>query len=188
MLIAGVDEAGRGPLAGPVVAAAVILNVRRPLRGLRDSKLLTAAARERLAIDIRAGALAWSVALADVGEIDDLNILQATLLAMRRAVEGLALAPGEVLVDGNQCPRLACRVRAIVRGDRDVAAISAASILAKTVRDALLVELDARHPGYGFARNKGYGTPEHIAALDRLGPCPVHRRSFAPVIQTSLHF
>jgi ribonuclease HII len=107
---------------------------------------------------------------------------------MRRAVEGLALAPGEVLVDGNQCPRLACRVRAIVRGDRDVAAISAASILAKTVRDALLVELDARHPGYGFARNKGYGTPEHIAALDRLGPCPVHRRSFAPVIQTSLHF
>ena len=128
MLIAGVDEAGRGPLAGPVVAAAVILDPARPLRGLRDSKLLTAAARERLAVDIRAGAVAWSVALADVGEIDNLNILQATLLAMRRAVEGLALAPGEVLVDGNQCPRLACKVRAIVRGDRDVAAISAASI------------------------------------------------------------
>jgi ribonuclease HII len=188
MLIAGVDEAGRGPLAGPVFAAAVILDASRPLRGLRDSKLLTAAARARLAIDIRAGALAWSVALADVGEIDALNILQATLLAMRRAVDGLAVAPGEVLVDGNQCPRLACRVRAIVGGDRLVASISAASILAKTARDALLVDLDAAHPGYGFARNKGYGTPEHLAALDRLGPCAVHRRSFAPVAQAALDF
>ena len=188
MLIAGVDEAGRGPLAGPVFAAAVILNVRRPLQGLRDSKLLTAAARERLAIDIRGAALAWSVAFADVAEIESLNILQATLLAMRRAVEGLALAPGKVLVDGNQCPRLACKVVAIVRGDRDVPAISAASILAKTARDALLVDLDALHPGYGFARNKGYGTPEHLAALDRLGPCPIHRRTFAPVMQTTFDF
>lgn len=188
MLIAGVDEAGRGPLAGPVVAAAVILDAARPLPGLRDSKLLTAAARARLAVDIRAGAIAWCVAHADVAEIDELNILQATLLAMRRAVEGLAIAPGEVLVDGNRCPRLGCKVRAIVGGDRLVAAISAASILAKTVRDALLVELDALHPGYGFARHKGYGTPEHLAALDRLGPCPAHRRTFAPVAQSALDF
>ena len=186
MLTAGVDEAGRGPLAGPVFAAAVILDAARPLEGLRDSKLLTARARERLAVDIRGGALAWSVACADVAEIDGLNILQATLLAMRRAVEGLAVAPGEVLVDGNRCPRLACSVRAIVGGDRSVPAISAASILAKTARDALLVELDALHPGYGFARNKGYGTPLHLAALDRLGPCPAHRRSFAPVRQAEL--
>jgi ribonuclease HII len=188
MLIAGVDEAGRGPLAGPVVAAAVILDAARPIDGLRDSKCLTAAARERLAAQIRAAALAWSVARAEVAEIDTLNILQATLLAMRRAVDGLALAPGEVLVDGNRCPRLRAPARAIVNGDRDVAAISAASILAKTVRDALLVELDARHPGYGFARNKGYGTPEHLAALTRLGPCPAHRRSFAPVVQPALDF
>lgn len=188
MLTAGVDEAGRGPLAGPVVAAAVILDPARPVRGLRDSKLLTAAARERLAGEIRATALAWSVAHADVAEIDALNILEATLLAMRRAVEGLALAPGEVLVDGNRCPRLACAVRAIVGGDRSVPAISAASILAKTARDAQLVELDARHPGYGFVRNKGYGTPEHLAALGRLGPCAVHRRSFAPVAQSVFDF
>jgi len=188
MLIAGVDEAGRGPLAGPVVAAAVILDPARPVRGLRDSKLLTAAARRRLAGEIRAGALAWCVAHADVAEIDELNILQATLLAMRRAVDGLAVAPGEVLVDGNRCPPLACAVRAIVGGDRLVDAISAASILAKTVRDALLVELDARHPGYGFDRNKGYGTPEHLAALGRLGPCAVHRRSFAPVAQSAFDF
>ena len=188
MLIAGVDEAGRGPLAGPVVAAAVILDPARPVVGLRDSKLLTAAARERLATEIRASALAWCVAEAGIAEIDEINILQATLLAMRRAVLGLAVAPDEVLVDGNQCPRVACRVRAIVRGDRLVAAISAASILAKTSRDALLTDLDRVHPGYGFARNKGYGTPEHLAALDRLGPCPVHRRSFAPVLQATLDF
>ena len=188
MLIAGVDEAGRGPLAGPVVAAAVILDAARPIKGLRDSKLLTAAARERLAGEIRERALAYCVAHADVAEIDELNILQATLLAMRRAVEGLALAPGEVLVDGNRCPRLACSARAIVKGDRDVAAISAASILAKTVRDTLLIELDGVYPGYGFARNKGYGTPEHLAALDRLGPCAAHRRSFAPVMQPAFDF
>jgi ribonuclease HII len=188
VLIAGVDEAGRGPLAGPVVAAAVILDATRPIRGLRDSKLLAAAARERLAAAIRERAVAWRVALADVEEIDELNILQATLLAMRRAVEGLGVVPGEVLVDGNRCPRLAVSTRAIVGGDRDVASISAASILAKTARDALLVELDARYPGYGLARNKGYGTPEHLEALDRLGPCAIHRRSFAPVAQASFRF
>ncbi len=188
MLIAGVDEAGRGPLAGPVYAAAVILDAACPIPGLRDSKQLSAAARERLAGEIRAGALAWSIASADVAEIDALNILQATLLAMRRAVEGLSRAPTEVLVDGNRCPKLACRARAIVGGDRDVAAISAASILAKTARDALLIELDVRYPGYGFAQHKGYGTPEHLAALARLGPSPIHRRSFAPVAQAALDF
>jgi len=188
MLIAGVDEAGRGPLAGPVVAAAVILDYRQPIAGLRDSKQLTAAARVRLAGEIRARAVAWCIGSADVGEIDALNILQATLLAMRRAVEGLGVAPDAAEIDGTHCPRLACAVRAIVKGDTTVPAISAASILAKTVRDALLVELDAAHPGYGFARNKGYGTPEHLAALDRLGPSPVHRRSFAPVAQSAFGF
>ena len=188
MLTAGVDEAGRGPLAGPVVAAAVMLDPRRPIAGLRDSKLLSAASRDRLAADIRTHALAWSVALADVAEIDALNILQATLLAMRRAFDGLCLRPDEALVDGNRCPALACRARAIVKGDRDVAVISAASILAKTARDAVLVDLDRNYPGYGFARNKGYGTAEHLAALERLGPSPVHRRSFAPVAQSALDF
>jgi ribonuclease HII len=188
VLIAGVDEAGRGPLAGPVYAAAVILDAARPLSGLRDSKQLSAVVRVRLADEIRAGAIAWSVASADVAEIDALNILQATLLAMRRAVEGLGVAPSEVLVDGNRCPSLACRVRAIVGGDRHVPAISAASILAKTARDALLVELDGRYPGYGFAQHKGYATAEHLAALRRLGPTPIHRRSFAPVAQAELDF
>lgn len=188
MLIAGVDEAGRGPLAGPVVAAAVILDPARPVAGLRDSKLLSAAARGRLAILIRDRAIAWYVACAEVAEIDQLNILRATLLAMQRAVEGLAVAPFEVLVDGNQCPPFACAARAIVKGDRDVASISAASILAKTVRDAQLIALDGAYPGYGFARNKGYGTPEHLAALDRLGPCAAHRRSFAPVAQSAFGF
>jgi ribonuclease HII len=186
MLIAGVDEAGRGPLAGPVYAAAVILDPVRPIAGLRDSKLLSAARRECLAAEIRAGALAWSVAAADVAEIDALNILQATLVAMRRAVEGLTPTPSQALIDGNHVPRLACPARAIVRGDRDVAAISAASILAKTARDALLVQLDQQYPGYGFARNKGYGTKEHLEALQRHGPCPAHRRSFAPVSQLHL--
>jgi len=185
-LVAGIDEAGRGPLAGPVFAAAVILDPDRPIDGLRDSKLLTAAARDRLAIAIRARAHAWCVASADVIEIDVLNILQATLLAMRRAVDGLVVAPDEALVDGVHCPPLACRARAIVKGDRDVAAISAASILAKTTRDAVLVDLDRTYPGYGFARNKGYGTAEHRAALERLGPSPAHRRSFAPVAQSAL--
>jgi len=186
VLIAGVDEAGRGPLAGPVYAAAVILDPARPIVGLRDSKLLSAARRECLAEEIRASALAWSVASADVAEIDSLNILQATLVAMRRAVEALAPAPTEALIDGNQVPRLPCPARAIVKGDRDVAAISAASILAKTARDAVLRELHTLYPLYGFARNKGYGTPEHLAALARHGPCAAHRRSFAPVAKVHL--
>ena len=181
MLIAGVDEAGRGPLAGPVYAAAVILDPARPIAGLRDSKALSAGQRERLAVEIRAYSLAWAVAAADVAEIDALNILQATLLAMRRAVEALAPAPTHALIDGNRVPRLACPARAIIKGDRDVASISAASILAKTARDARLVELHVLHPLYGFAQNKGYGTPDHLAALERHGPCPAHRRSFAPV-------
>jgi len=188
ILVAGVDEAGRGPLAGPVVAAAVILDPRRPIEGLADSKTLTAARREALAREIRRHASAHAVAQADVAEIDALNILHATMLAMRRAVEALGVAPDEVLVDGNRCPDVACRVRAIVKGDRDIAAISAASILAKTVRDALLVELDAAYPAYGFAQHKGYPTPEHLAALARHGPCPAHRRSFAPVAQRTLEW
>jgi ribonuclease HII len=187
-LIAGIDEAGRGPLAGPVVAAAVILDPARPVDGLRDSKLLSAAQRERLAVLIRANALAWAVAEADVAEIDALNILHATLVAMARAVAGLGVAPSEAWVDGNRCPELTCPVKAIVGGDRDIEAISAASILAKTARDALLVELDVRYPLYGFAQNKGYSTREHLAALARHGPCPAHRRSFAPVRQTSFDF
>jgi ribonuclease HII len=188
MLIAGIDEAGRGPLAGPVFAAAVILDPARRIRGLRDSKVLTAEQREHFAVEIRAHAIAWAVASADVAEIDAFNILQATLLAMRRAVEALSVLPVEALVDGNQCPRLACPVYAIVKGDRDVASISAASILAKTARDALLVELDVQYPEYGFAHNKGYGTPEHLAALDRHGPCAIHRRTFAPVAQMRIEF
>ena len=186
VLIAGVDEAGRGPLAGPVVAAAVILDPHHPIAGLADSKALSAARRETLAVEIRKHARAHAVAQADVAEIDSLNILHATMLAMRRAVEALGVAPDEVLVDGNRCPDIVFRVRAIVKGDRDVAAISAASILAKTVRDALLVELDAVYPVYGFAQHKGYPTPEHLEALARHGPCAVHRRSFAPVAQRSL--
>jgi ribonuclease HII len=186
MLIAGVDEAGRGPLAGPVVAAAVILDPAQRLRGLRDSKLLTPAAREELAIEIRARALAWAVAESDVGEIDALNILQATLLAMKRAIERLTTRPEVVWIDGIHCPALDYPMRAIVDGDRLIAAIAAASILAKTSRDAMLVELDRSYPKYGFARHKGYATPQHLAALRELGPCPVHRRFFAPVAQCEL--
>lgn len=182
VLIAGVDEAGRGPLAGPVMAAAVILDPARPITGLADSKQLGAARREHLASLIKGTALAWCVAEAEVAEIDTLNILQATLLAMRRAVDGLASAPCQVLIDGNRLPEgLPCPAEAIIGGDRTVAPISAASILAKTHRDALLVEFESRYPGYGFARHKGYGTREHLAALARLGPTPMHRRSFAPV-------
>ena len=188
MLIAGVDEAGRGPLAGPVVAAAVILNPQRRVRGLRDSKVMTPEQREEVAVNIRAKAIAWAVAASDVGEIDSLNILRATLLAMRRAVEALAIQPIEALVDGDHCPQLVCPVYAIVKGDRDVPAISAASIIAKTTRDAMLVALDREYPMYGFARHKGYGTPEHLAALDLHGPCPHHRKSFAPVLQSSFAF
>jgi ribonuclease HII len=180
-MICGVDEAGRGPLAGPVVAAAVILDPARPIIGLADSKKLSAARRTSLAIEIRAKALAWSIAEASVVEIDRLNILQATLLAMQRAVAGLALTPQEVLIDGNRCPVLSLPARAIVGGDALVAEISAASILAKTQRDAMLGDLHVRFPQYGFDRHKGYGTALHLAALRQHGPSVEHRRSFAPV-------
>ncbi len=183
-LIAGVDEAGRGPLAGPVVAAAVILDELKPIRGLADSKLLSARRRETLYELIRARALCCSVASASVEEIDMLNILQATMLAMRRAVEGLRLLPHRVVVDGNRVPTLRCPVAAIVRGDALVSAISAASILAKVARDRMCEELHARHPDYGFAAHKGYCTPAHLAALQRHGACAAHRRSFAPVRAT----
>ena len=180
-LTCGVDEAGRGPLAGPVVAAAVILPPNTPLSGLNDSKKLSPRRRERLAAEIRATALAWAVAEASAAEIDAWNILRSTLRAMARAVAALPLTPDEVLVDGNQAPALEVPVRTIIGGDALEPAIMAASILAKTHRDARLVALEARHPGYGFARHKGYGTAAHLAALARLGPCPEHRRSFAPV-------
>ena len=180
-LIAGVDEVGRGPLAGPVVAAAVILDDLHPVKGLRDSKALTALARERLATEIRAKALCVSVAEASVEEIDRLNILQATLLAMQRAVERLRLPPTIVLVDGNRLPLLRYPAQAIVTGDATVASIAAASIVAKVHRDALLCELHDVHPAYGFAGHKGNPTPEHLAALRAHGPCVAHRRSFAPV-------
>jgi ribonuclease HII len=180
-LVAGVDEAGRGPLAGPVVAAAVILDDLKPIKGLADSKALTALRRERLFDEIRAHSLAFCVAQASVEEIDSLNILQATLLAMRRAVEGLRLLPAKVLVDGNQLPRLRIQAEAIVQGDALVPAISAASILAKVTRDRLCIEMDERFPGYGFGGHKGYGTAAHLEALDKQGPCDWHRRSFAPV-------
>lgn len=180
-LVAGVDEAGRGPLAGPVVAAAVILDPRRPIKGLNDSKKLTALRREKLFDEIRAKALCCSIAQASVQEIDELNILQATLLAMRRAVEGLRLKPSLVLVDGNRLPVLEVRAEAIVKGDALVPAISAASILAKVTRDRWCAELDAAYPQYGFAGHKGYGTVQHLAALQAHGACPQHRKTFAPV-------
>ena len=180
-LLAGVDEAGRGPLAGPVVAAAVILDELAPIKGLRDSKLLTARARERLFDEIRARALCCSIAQASVEEIDTLNILQATLLAMQRAVDGLRLRPHKVLVDGNRLPTLTMAAQAIVKGDAKVRAISAASILAKVYRDRLCQELHAKHPEYGFGGHKGYPTAAHLAALRTHGPCVQHRRSFAPV-------
>ena len=182
-LVAGVDEAGRGPLAGPVVAAAVILDDLNPIAGLNDSKKLTPLRRERLFDEIRAKALCCSVGQASVEEIDELNILQATLLAMRRAVEGLRLKPQKVLVDGNRLPVLDVLAEAIVKGDATVPAISAASILAKVTRDRWCAELDAQYPQYGFAGHKGYGTAEHLAALKLHGACPQHRRTFAPVAQ-----
>ncbi|MBU6377837.1 MAG: ribonuclease HII [Gammaproteobacteria bacterium] len=185
-LVAGVDEAGRGPLAGPVVAAAVILDPARPVDGLADSKALSPAQRAELAPRIRSQAIAWGVGLASAAEIDAINILQATLLAMRRAVFALAVPATRLEVDGNRLPRLdglpAVRSAvAIVQGDSKVAAISAASILAKTVRDHVMEQLDTRYPGYGFAIHKGYPVPAHLAALDALGASPVHRRSYAPV-------
>jgi ribonuclease HII len=183
---AGVDEAGRGPLAGPVVAAAVILDRRRPIRGIADSKVLTPEAREELAIRIRERSLAWGLGWADPCEIDAINILQATMLAMRRALVALHCPPAHVMVDGDRCPSLAglalqCSIEAVVAGDASVSCIGAASILAKTARDDFMRELCARYPGYHFSTHKGYGTPEHLEALRRLGPSPVHRRSFAPV-------
>ena len=179
--VAGLDEAGRGPLAGPVVAAAVVLDPNRPIEGLRDSKQLTPAQRRELATRIRADALAFAVAQASVAEIDRLNILQASLLAMRRAIEALQPVVDLVLVDGNRVPPIAIASRAIVGGDAIEPAISAASILAKTHRDALMRALHRRYPEYGFARHFGYPTPQHLARLNALGPCAVHRRSFAPV-------
>jgi ribonuclease HII len=181
ILIAGVDEAGRGPLAGPVCAAAVILDPARPIAGIGDSKKLSPARRERLEPLIREQALAWSVAWASAEEIDRLNILQATLLAMRRAVESLRIRPVKVLIDGNRCPELDIAAEAIVGGDGSVPAIGAASILAKVARDRLMLELDTECPGYGFAKHKGYPTREHLEAIDRLGPCRWHRFSFAPL-------
>lgn len=181
-LVCGVDEAGRGPLAGAVFAAAVILDEQQLIVGLNDSKKLSARRREQLAEEIRHKSLAWAVAQADAEEIDRINILQASLLAMRRAVEALALTPGEVLVDGNRCPaNLSMPVRAIVRGDGSVAQIAAASILAKTARDAEMLLLHEVYPQYGFDRHKGYPTADHLAALKQHGASPIHRRSFAPV-------
>lgn len=180
-LVCGVDEAGRGPLAGPVLAAAVILDPICPISGLADSKALSPRQRQRLALEIRARALAWSVAAASVEEIDTLNILQASLLAMRRAVEALHVLPQQVLVDGLHRPQLAVPVRAVVKGDERVAVISAASILAKVARDECMVALHHEHPLYGFDRHKGYPTAAHLAALRANGVSAVHRRSFAPV-------
>lgn len=180
-LVAGVDEAGRGPLAGPVVAAAVILDERRPIKGLADSKVLTALRREKLYDEIRANALCCSIAMATAAEIDEVNILQATMLAMKRAVEGLRLKPAKVLVDGNRIPTLVIVAEAIVGGDALVPSISAASILAKVWRDRWCAKFHESYPQYGFASHKGYGTAEHLAALKLHGACPQHRRSFAPV-------
>jgi ribonuclease HII len=179
--IAGVDEAGRGPLAGPVAAAAVILDPDHPIAGLKDSKQLSASQREALALEIRARSVAWAVAWADHEEIDQLNILQASLLAMARAVAALNITPARVLVDGNRCPPVNLPVTAVVKGDATVPAISAASILAKVERDAAMRRLDAVYPAYGFAVHKGYPTAAHLAALETHGASPVHRRSFGPV-------
>ncbi len=183
LLIAGVDEVGRGPLAGPVFAAAVILNPRSKIHGLADSKSLTVTRREELDAEIRASAIAWSLGAATVEEIDSINILQASLLAMQRAVAALSCAPCLVLVDGNRCPQLNYASTAIIKGDQKVNAISAASIVAKVARDRQMLMLDALYPGYGFARHKGYPTPAHVQALQTLGICAIHRRSFAPVRQ-----
>lgn len=185
-LLAGVDEAGRGPLAGPVVAAAVILDPAKRIRGIRDSKVLEPEERTELAQKIRRNALAWSVAWADVDEIDRHNILEATHLAMRRALLGLCIAPAHVQIDGNRCPSFAelpldCTFEAIIDGDALRSCIGAASILAKVTRDEMMVRLDALYPQYGFASHKGYSTPQHYEALERHGPCPIHRKSFAPV-------
>lgn len=180
-LIAGVDEAGRGPLAGPVVAAAVILDPDQPIAGLADSKTLSARKRETLELEIKQRALAWSVMQADVEEIDRINILQATLQAMARSVAALTVTPHRVLVDGNQAPPILLPVETVIKGDATVAAIAAASILAKVARDRVMQSLETQYPGYGFAKHKGYPTRDHIEALQRLGVTAVHRRSYAPV-------
>ncbi|MCY1433469.1 Ribonuclease HII [compost metagenome] len=180
-LVAGVDEVGRGPLCGPVVTAAVILDPLRPILGLNDSKKLTEARREKLFDEIRDKALAWCIGRAEVEEIDRLNILQATFLAMQRAVEGLHIQPRLALIDGNRCPKLAVPSAPVIQGDAKVPAIAAASILAKVSRDREMAELDLIYPGYGLAGHKGYPTPAHLEALRRLGPTVIHRRSFAPV-------
>ncbi len=179
--IAGVDEAGRGPLAGPVIAGAVILDPDKPIEGLRDSKRLSAARRDELFEQIRERALAWAVGRADVEEIDRINILQATMLAMSRAVEALQPYADHALIDGNRCPDLSCTSQAIIKGDSKVPAISAASIMAKVTRDREMLDLDMRYPGYGLAQHKGYPSKAHIEALESLGVTPVHRRSYAPV-------
>ncbi|MCW8972212.1 MAG: ribonuclease HII [Gammaproteobacteria bacterium] len=180
-LVAGVDEVGRGPLAGPVVTAAVILDSTRPIEGLADSKAMSEKKRERLFDEIREKALAWAIGRCEVEEIDRLNILQATMVAMQRAVAGLSPAPDHALIDGNRCPVLACTAEAVIKGDSRVAAISAASILAKVTRDREMVELDQHYPGYGLAGHKGYPTRAHVEALQTLGITPIHRTSFAPV-------
>ncbi len=187
-LMAGVDEAGRGPLAGPVVAAAVILDDSKRIRGLADSKILTPLQRDKLYDLIREKSLCCAIGEASVEEIDTLNILHATMLAMKRAVEGLRLKPVKVLVDGNRLPSIDVLAEAVIGGDATIKSISAASILAKVHRDRLCRQLDEEFPHYGFAAHKGYGTPEHLAALARHGPCPAHRRSFAPVAQSSFAF
>ena len=184
-LIAGVDEAGRGPLAGPVVVAAVILDPRESIEGIDDSKRLSVKRREALFPQIRERCIAWSIVAVDVDEIDRVNILQATLLGMRRAVEQLSPAPSLALIDGNRAPSLDCDVKTIVQGDRLEPAISAASILAKVARDRLMKELHFKYPAYGFDRHKGYPTAEHLRLLKQHGPCPIHRKSFAPVIEAN---
>jgi len=181
--VAGVDEVGRGPLAGPVTAAAVILNPEQPVIGLRDSKKLSAKARERLAQEIQESALAWSVAHASIAEIDELNILHASMLAMQRAVQALSTAPALALIDGNRAPQLDCAAHTIIKGDDRVACISAASVLAKVTRDDLMIQLAENWPGYGFEQHKGYGTALHRRKIKELGVTPMHRRSFAPVRQ-----
>lgn len=181
ILVAGVDEVGRGPLAGPVVAAAVILDPMRPIEGLTDSKKLSAKQRERLFPLIQERALAWALGRAEVEEIDAINILHASMLAMQRAVQALKIAPSLALIDGNRCPELACAARAIIKGDLSEPAISAASIIAKVARDREMVELDKLYPGYGLAGHAGYPTAAHLKALNELGPTIIHRRSFGPV-------
>ena len=183
LLVAGVDEAGRGPLAGDVIAGAVILDPARPVAGLRDSKKLSHARRAQLAAAVREAALAWAIGRASVAEIDRLNILQASLLAMQRAVEGLHITPKMAMIDGNRCPKLTMPSEAVVKGDSKVPAIAAASILAKVSRDREMAAFELIYPGYGIGGHKGYPTPVHLEALARLGPTPIHRRSFAPVRQ-----